>query len=100
MTERPLPDQRSTRGRPDHHNPLGQVAGAPPALSPLTLRLVLAIFGLLSCAGFAAAAEMVRVHWLAIALIVLAAVAAVAAVEIVVIARRTRRGESPADHDV
>ncbi len=90
MTNDPRPQSRYEAGLPDHHNPLGQAGGAPPALSPLTLRLVLAVFGLLSCTGFAVAAWLVGVLWLAIALIVLAVVAAV---DIVVIVRRKRRGE-------
>jgi hypothetical protein len=87
MTKRP--DQRDVGGPPNHNNLLAQVAGAPPTLSPLTLGLLLAVFAILSCAGFAAAAEMVGVHWLAITLIVLAVMAAMG---IVLIVRRKHQG--------
>lgn len=65
--------------------------GSPPAASALTLRLVLAGFGLVVCAGGAA--------WTAWAggptwwVVVLAVLAAVALVDLVVVARRKRRGE-------
>jgi hypothetical protein len=78
------------RGLREREQILAQVAAAPPTLSPLTVRLLLAIFAILSYAGFAAAAELVGVHWLAIALIVLAGMAAV---EIVLIVRRRHQGK-------
>jgi len=59
--------------------------------SALTLRLVLASFGLLVCAGFACWFVWRDLPW-AYA-VVAAALAAVAAVDIVVIARRKHRGE-------
>jgi Flp pilus assembly protein TadB len=95
MTKRP--DRRDVGGPPNHNNPLAKVAGAPPTLSPPTLspptlRLLLAVFAILSCAGFAAAAEMVGVHWLAITLIVLAVIAVMAAMGIVLIVRRKHQG--------
>src|SRR5215210_4764200 len=37
------------RGLPDHHDPTAGFAGARPARSALTLRLVLAVFGLVVC---------------------------------------------------
>src|SRR4051812_50081391 len=37
------------RGLPDYHDPTAGFAGAPPAQSALTLRAVLAVFGLLVC---------------------------------------------------
>ena len=82
------PDQRYASSRPNGNNPLAQVAAAPPKLSPPTLRVLLAIFAILSGAGFAAAADLVGVHWLAIALIVLAVLAAA---DVVLIARRKRQ---------
>jgi hypothetical protein len=88
-------DRRDVGGPPNHNNPLAKVAGAPPTLSPPTLRLLLAVFAILSCAGFAAAAEMVGVHWLAITLIVLAVIAVIAvmaAMGIVLIVRRKHQG--------
>jgi hypothetical protein len=38
--------ERFARGLAGYHDPLAGFGGAPPALSALTLRLVLAIFGL------------------------------------------------------
>jgi len=65
--------------------PLGE-----PVRSALTLRLVLAAFGLVFCGVAAVIAARTGPSWLAVALAVLAAVAVV---DIVVIARRKRRGE-------
>jgi hypothetical protein len=79
------------QGLPDYHDPTAGFAGAPPARSALTLRLVLAVFGLVVCTaggiGFLAAGMPV---WAAIVLFVLAAIALV---DIGVIARRKARGE-------
>ncbi|RZU30497.1 DUF6343 family protein [Blastococcus saxobsidens] len=79
------------RGLPDHHDPTAGFAGAAPAQSALTLRLVLAVIALVACVvgaiGVLAAGAPV---WWAV---VLAVVGVVAAVDIVVIARRKARGE-------
>ena len=79
------------QGLPDYHDPTAGFAGAPPARSALTLRLVLAVFGLVVCTaggiGFLAAGMSV---WAAIVLFVLAVIALV---DIVVIVRRKSRGE-------
>jgi Flp pilus assembly protein TadB len=79
------------RGLPDYHDPTAGFAGAPPAQSALTLRLVLAAFGLVVClAGgilFLAAGLPV---WTAVVLFVLGAVALV---DLVVVVRRKARGE-------
>ncbi|HYH24923.1 MAG TPA: DUF6343 family protein [Blastococcus sp.] len=79
------------RGLPDHHDPTAGFAGAAPAQSALTLRMVLAAFGLVVClaGGFLLLATDVPVAF-PIALFVLAAIVAV---DIVVIARRKARGE-------
>jgi membrane protein implicated in regulation of membrane protease activity len=79
------------RGLPDHHDPTAGIGGARPAQSALTLRLVLAAFGLVVCIGGG-------ILWLAAGLPVWAAVvlfvlAAVAAVDLVVVIRRKARGE-------
>jgi hypothetical protein len=80
------------RGLPDHHDPTAGFAGAPPARSALTLRLVLAVFGLLVSVGGG-------LLWLAVEelpawpAVVLFALGAIAAVDIVVILRRKARGE-------
>ena len=64
------------RGLPDHHDPTAGFAGAAPARSALTLRLVLAVFGLVVCTagGLVALATPIPVGF-AIVLFVLAAVA-------------------------
>jgi hypothetical protein len=79
------------RGLPDHHDPTAGIGGAPPARSALTLRLVLAAFGLVVCLvlGVIALSAGVPV-WLPVVLFVLAAVAVV---DLVVVARRKARGE-------
>jgi hypothetical protein len=79
------------RGLPDHHDPTAGFAGAPPARSALTLRLVLAVFGLVVCvAGGIGALAAGMPTWGAVLLFVLAATALV---DIVVVARRKARGE-------
>jgi membrane protein implicated in regulation of membrane protease activity len=88
---RPRSREEYERGLPDHHDPTAGFAGAAPAQSALTLRLVLAAFGLVVCLGAA-------VLWLVLDLpvwpaVVLFVLAAVAAVDLVVVARRKRRGE-------
>ena len=79
------------RGLPGYHDPTAGFGGAPPARSALTLRLVLAVFGLVVCVAggivFLAAGLPV---WTAVVLFVLAAVALV---DIGVIIRRKARGE-------
>ncbi|WP_104526126.1 DUF6343 family protein [Blastococcus atacamensis] len=79
------------RGLPDHHDPTAGVGGAAPAQSALTLRAVLASFGLVACIvlGVLVLATDLPV-WGAVALF---AVAAVAAVDLVVVLRRKARGE-------
>jgi hypothetical protein len=93
MSEPDRPRSRADyeRGLPDHHDPTAGFAGARPAQSALTLRLVLAVFGLVVCIGGG-------LGWLAADLpvwpaVVLFVLGAVAAVDIVVILRRKARGE-------
>jgi hypothetical protein len=79
------------RGLPGYHDPTAGFAGAAPARSALTLRLVLAVFGLVVCIGGG-------LGWLATELpawpgVVLLVLGAVALVDIVVILRRKARGE-------
>lgn len=90
------PAEKRTReeyeqGLPDHHDPTAGFAGAAPAQSALTLRLILAIFGLVVClaGGLGWLATDLPV-WPAVLLLVFAVVAAV---DIVVIVRRKARGE-------
>ena len=78
------------RGLEDYHDPTAGFGGAPPARSALTLRAVLAVFGLVFCAGAAwicLAAGWSVVGW------VLVVVAVIAAVDLVVVLNRKRRGE-------
>jgi membrane protein implicated in regulation of membrane protease activity len=93
MSEPRRPHSREDyeRGLPDHHDPTAGFAGAPPAISALTLRLVLAVFGLVvSVAGGIAFLVAGLPVWTAVVLFVLGAVALV---DIGVIARRKARGE-------
>lgn len=81
VTSRPPPD--------DYHDPTAGWAGAPPARSALTLRLILALFGLTTCAA-AAAAFVTIVDEPAYAA-VLAALALIALVDAAVVLTRKRR---------
>jgi hypothetical protein len=74
-----------------YHDPLGGFGGAPPAYSALTLRLVLASFGVVVCCAGAVIFALVGAP--VIVVIVFAALAAVALVDIGVIVARKRRGE-------
>lgn len=87
----PEPGRRRRQGRPDHHDPTAGIGGAPPAHSALTLRLVLAGFGLLVCLvgiGWSLATDG-PVWFVA----VLAVLAVLTVIDVVVIARRKQRGE-------
>lgn len=79
------------RARLDHHDPTAGIGGAPPAQSALTLRLVLATFGLIVSTGFAVGIALTDGP--PVLVVALVALAAVAAVDLVVVARRKRRGE-------
>ena len=91
MPRKHRPRASEDRAREDYHDPTAGFAGAPPARSALTLRLVLAIFGLVVC-GLGAAAFVIVVYQPVIAG-VLAFLAAAAVADIVVVARRKLRGE-------
>jgi hypothetical protein len=80
-----------SRGLPDHHDPTAGIGGAAPAQSALTLRLVLALFGLVVCV--AGGILFLAVDAPVAFAVVLFALAAIAAVDLVVIVRRKRRGE-------
>jgi hypothetical protein len=82
---------REDRAREDYHDPTAGFAGAPPARSALTLRLILASFGLIVCA--AGAAVFLIVRSVPVLAGVLAFLAAVAIADIIVVARRKLRGE-------
>jgi hypothetical protein len=80
------------RGIPDHNDPTAGFAGAPPARSALTLRLVLAVFGLVVCT--VGGIVLLAADPVPVALpVVLFVLAAIALVDIVVILRRKSRGE-------
>jgi Flp pilus assembly protein TadB len=88
---RPRSREDYERGLPDYHDPTAGFAGAPPAQSALTLRLILAVFGVLVCvAGGIAVLAVGAPMWAAVVLFVLGAIAVV---DIVVIVRRKARGE-------
>jgi hypothetical protein len=89
---RPRSREDYERGLPDYHDPTAGFAGAPPARSALTLRLILAVFGLIVCT--VGGIVLLGFDAVPVALpIVLFVLAAIAAVDIVVIARRKARGE-------
>lgn len=78
------------RGLPDYHDPTAGIGGAAPARSALTLRAVLAAFGLLFCAGaawFAFAAGFPVMGW------ILVVVGVVALVDLGWVLYRKGRGE-------
>lgn len=80
-----------SRGLPDHHDPTAGLGGAPPARSALTLRLVLASFGLVVCAGGAVWSRQAGGPvWLTVGLALLAVIAII---DLGVIIRRKARGE-------
>lgn len=90
MPRKPL-RARDARPREDYHDPTAGIGGAPPALSALTLRLILAVFGLLVCTlGAVAFVTVVDVPGVAG---LMAFLALVAVIDVVVVARRKRRGE-------
>lgn len=87
----PVPNERYRKGLPGYHDPSAGIGGAPRALSPLTLRLCLAVFGLCTCTALAIWLSVMDVPIGFIIALVMLAVAGV--IDIVVIARRKRRGE-------
>jgi Flp pilus assembly protein TadB len=93
MTE-PRPERSREdyeQGLPDYHDPTAGFGGAPPAQSALTLRLVLAGFGLVVCVAGGILLLVAGVPvWIAVVLFVLAAVALA---DLVVVTRRKARGE-------
>ncbi len=83
--------QRYRSGLPGYHDPTARIGGAAPAYSALTLRLWLAVFGLLMCTALAIWLYLIDVPIGFV--IVLVVLAATAVVDIAVIVRRKRRGE-------
>lgn len=85
------PGPRQGQARPDYHDPTAGFGGAPRSQSALTLRLLLAGFGLVVCAG--AAIWMATIDRPVYLVAIFALLALVAAVDLVVVARRKGRGE-------
>jgi len=83
--------QALKNARPGYHDPTAEIGGAPPALSPLSLRLKLAAFGLLC--GVVGAVVFATVVDLPAVSIGFGVLALTAVVDIAVIAGRKRRGE-------
>lgn len=78
------------RGLPDYHDPTAGFGGAAPAYSALTLRAVLAAFGLIFCSVGAVLLIIAGVTALGVALAILAAVALL---DLAWVIHRKRRGE-------
>jgi len=78
------------RGLDDYHDPTAGIGGAAPTRSALTLRLVLAAFGLVFCTG---AAWFAFVAGLRLLGIILAILALIALVDLGWVAYRKHRGE-------
>ena len=77
----------------DYHDPTAGIGGAPAARSALGLRLVLAAFGLVVCAGGAVAFAAVDQPALTA---VMAVLALIAVIDLVVVVRRQRIERRPA----
>lgn len=78
------------RGLPDYHDPTAGFGGAPPARSALTLRAVLAGFGLVFCA--AAALILINAELVGFG-VVFAVLAVIALADLAWVLHRKRRGE-------
>src|SRR4051794_16974324 len=78
------------RGLPDYHDPTAGFGGAAPAYSALTLRAVLAAFGLVACLVGVVLFVVVGLTW---AVVAFAVVAVVCAVDLGWVLHRKRRGE-------
>lgn len=78
------------RGLPDYHDPTAGFGGASPARSALTLRAVLAGFGLVVCS---VGALLGFLNGLAAVGVVLAVLAVIALVDLAWVLYRKRRGE-------
>lgn len=90
MARRKLTRAEYERGLYDYHDPTAGIGGAAPTRSALTLRLVLAAFGLIFCSGAAWFAWRAGLTLVAVALLVLAVVALL---DLGWVAHRKRRGE-------
>lgn len=79
MSENPHAPRRSredyARGLPGYHDPTAGIGGSTPARSALTLRAVLAGFGLVVCAAGAVFAYLAGLAWFAVVLVLIAVLA-------------------------
>ena len=91
MRRKAARNERYRSGLPGYHDPTAGIGGAAPASSALTLRLWLAVFGLLVSAVLAIWLYLIDVP--SGFVIVLVVLAATALIDIGVIVRRKRRGE-------
>jgi hypothetical protein len=83
--------RRYRKGLPGYHDPTAGIGGAAPASSALTLRLYLALVGLVTCTALAIWLYVIDVpRGFVVVLVVLAATSIL---DIVVVVRRKRRGE-------
>ena len=95
MSQQKNPNPRRTRadyerGLPGYHDPTAGFGGASPARSALTLRAVLAAFGLVLCS---VAAVFGFLNGLTVFSVVLAVLALIALVDLAWVLHRKRRGE-------
>jgi Family of unknown function (DUF6343) len=90
MHRKYTPQEREAHAREDYHDPTAGFAGAPPARSALTLRLILASFGLLACTAGAVVFLLVSQPVFAG---IFAFFAAAALLDLAVVARRKLGGE-------
>jgi hypothetical protein len=95
MAEQQRPRTRADyeRGLPDYHDPTAGIGGAAPAQSALTLRALLAAFGLVFSAGAAWFSFTVGLPELTVVGWVLVVVALVALVDLLWVLHRKHRGE-------
>lgn len=91
MSHEDGPDRDYAAGLPDHHDATSGIGGAPPALSALTLRRLLAGLGIVLFGG--GAIGVLAVDGSPALAALLGLVAVVAVVNLVVVTRRKRRGE-------
>ena len=83
--------EKYRKGLPGYHDPTAGIGGAAPARSALTLRLYLALFGLVSCAALAIVLYAIDAPKGFV--VVLVVLAATAVIDIAAVLRRKRRGE-------
>ena len=83
--------ERYRKGLPGYHDPTAGIGGAPPALSALTLRLCLAMTGVVTCTSLAIWLYVMDVPIGFVLLLVLLVAAGM--IDVAVIGRRKRRGE-------